>query len=149
MTQPQQGDVVLYQSIDDGEIEVVNGVVTMDGGLQTSVYNSLFGGNMEDDGLADNAFNWWGNMLEIDPDEQLRSETQNILRSIPATAVNLLRIQAAVLRDLQWMITKKVANEIDAAVSIPALNKIKIVVTINAIGPESSFEFVENWGASS
>lgn len=148
MTQPQQGDVILFQSNDDGEIEVIDGVVTMDGGLQTAVYISLFGGNIADDGLAGNAFNWWGNQLETDPDAQLRSETQNLLQGIPATAANRLRIEQAVNRDLAWMITKKVANEITVEVTIPALNRIKIVVTINAIGPESSFEFVENWRAS-
>ena len=148
MTQPQQGDVVLFQSNDDGEIQVIDGVVTMDGGLQTTVYISLFGGNFADDGLADNAFNWWGNKLETDSDRKLRSETQNLLQGIPATSANLLRIEQAVNRDLAWMITKRVANEIDVVATIPALNKIKIVVTINAIGPESAFEFVENWRAS-
>jgi len=148
MTQPQQGDVILYQSLDDGEIEVVNGVVTMDGGLQTTVYISLFGGNFQDDGLPENQFIWWGNKLETESDSKLRSETQNLLRGIPATSSNLLRIEQAVLRDLAWMITRRVANEIVVDVTIPALNKIKIVVTINAIGPESSFEFVENWRAS-
>ena len=148
MTQPQQGDVVLFQSVDDGEIEVIDGVVTMDGGLQTTVYISLFGGNFQDDGLADNVFNWWGNQLETDNDAKLRSETQNLLRGIPATSANLLRIKAAVNRDLAWMITRRVINELEVEVSIPALNTIKIIVTINAIGPESSFEFVQNWRAS-
>ncbi len=148
MTQPQQGDVILYQSLDDGEIEVIDGVVTMDGGLQTTVYISMFGGNFKDDGLADNAFSWWGNLLETESINKLRSETQNLLRSIPATSANLLRIEQAVIRDLAWMITVKAANEITVDVSIPALNTIKIIVTINAIGLESSFEFVENWRAS-
>lgn len=149
MTQPQQGDVVLYQSLDDGEIEVVGGVVTMDGGLQTAVYLSLFGGNFKDDGLANNEFGWWGNTLETTASRKLVSETQNLLQGIPSTANNRLRIDQAVRRDLQWMLTEKVANEIDVAVTIPGLNKIKIVVTINAIGLESTFEFIENWKASS
>ena len=142
MTQPQQGDVVLFQSLDDGDIEVVNGVVTMDGGLQSAVYLSLFGGNFKDDGLKNNEFGWWGNKLETETNRQLRSETQNLLHGIPSTANNRLRIDQAVRRDLQWMLTERVANEIDVAVTVPDLNQIKIVVTINAIALAASFRIV-------
>ncbi len=148
MTQPQQGDPILYQSLDDGELEIIDGVVTMDGGLQTTVYISLFGGNFKDDGLADNVFSWWGNQLETESINKLISETQNLLQTLIATSANLPLIEQAANRDLAWMITVKAANEITVEASIPALNTIKIIVTINAIGLESRFEFVQNWRAS-
>ena len=50
MTTVQQGDVLLFQTIDDGNVEVINGIITMSGGLDTAAYLSLFGGNEEDDG---------------------------------------------------------------------------------------------------
>ena len=46
----QHGDVLLYHTPDGGEIEMVNGLVTMSGGLETMAYLCLFGGNEEDDG---------------------------------------------------------------------------------------------------
>lgn len=145
----QQGDVNLFQTTDDGEITVTDGIVEMSGGLETAAYISLFGGNEDDDGRASNSFNWWANIDEIDPDRQYRSETQNLLQSLPATTGNLRRIEDAANRDLAWFITKKVASSITIAVTMPALNRIKITVDIEARGEESSFEFVENWKAGS
>jgi len=58
----QQGDVKLFQTTDDGDIYVVNGIVEMSGGLETSAYLSLFGGNEDDDGSDGSPFSWWANL---------------------------------------------------------------------------------------
>lgn len=138
----QQGDVKLFQTDDGGEVIIENGVVEMSGGLETAAYLSLFGGN------EDILLNWWGNIDEIDPDRQYRSETQNLLQSLPATTGNLIRIEDAAKRDLAWFITKKVASTVSVIVTIPGLNQIKIIVDIEARGEHSNFEFVENWNAT-
>ena len=104
--QNQQGDVKLFQTDNEGDITVRDGVVEMGGGLETAAYLSLFGGNEDDDGLADNPKTWWGNLDEIDPAKQYRSETQNLLRGIPATSGNLRRIEDAASRDLAWFISE-------------------------------------------
>lgn len=146
--QNQQGDVKLFQTDDEGDITVRDGVVEMGGGLETAAYLSLFGGNEEDNGLADNPKTWWGNLDEIDQARQYRSETQNLLRAIPATSGNLRRIEDAAGRDLAWFITERVASSISVSASIPGVNRIKLTVDIEADGDESRFEFVENWKAN-
>lgn len=143
----QQGDVSLFQTNDDGNITVEGGIVTMSGGLETSAYLSLFGGNEDDDGRADNPDNWWGNIDEVDPAREYHSETQNLLQALPATSGNLRRIEDAANRDLAWFITSKVASTVNVSASIPGINKIKLTIDIEAQGEESSFEFVENWKA--
>ena len=135
-------DVLLFQTTDDGEIIVENGTVKLSAGLETSAYLSLFGGD-EDGG------NWWGNIDELDPANQYHSKTQTLLQSIPAIPNNLLRIEDAAKSDLKWFIDKKVASSIEVSASIPALNKIKLVIKITANGKESTFEFTENWKAGS
>ena len=146
----QQGDILLlFQTIDDGNIIVEDGIVEMSGGLETAAYLSLFGGNEDDNGLSDTNLIYWGNLDEIDPARQYRSETQHLLQSIPATTGNLRRIEDAANRDLKWFIDKKVASSITVVVTIPGLNKVKIMINIEALGDESSFEFVENWKVSS
>lgn len=147
MTKEQQGDVSLFQTDDDGNIEVEGGIVTMSGGLETAAYLSLFGGNEDDDGLQDNTANWWANLDETDPVRQYRSETQNLLQSIPATTGNLRRIEDAAKRDLAWFIDNKVASSVDVVATIPAINRVRLTINIEAVGIESSFEFVENWKA--
>ncbi len=141
----QQGDVLLFQTLNDGEMNVSGGIVEMSGGLETAAYISLFGGNQDDDGRQDNEFTYWGNRDEVNTDFKYVSEVQNLLRSIPATSNNLIRIHDAAVRDLEWFITVGAASSVDVLVTIPALNRIRIVVDINAIGEESRFEFSENW----
>jgi len=146
--QNQQGDVKLFQTDNEGEINVRDGLVQMGGGLETAAYLSLFGGNEDDDGLAENNKTWWGNLDEIDPARQYRSETQNLLRAIPATSGNLRRIEDAAARDLAWFIAERVASSVSVSASIPGVNRIKLTVDIEADGDESRFEFVENWKAN-
>lgn len=144
----QQGDVVLFQSLDDGEIVVNDGLVQMDGGLQTTVYLSLFGGNQDDDGIQNNNQTWWANLNETDPVLRYVSRLQNLLTHIPATSSNLIRVQDAALADLQWLLDEKVANNITVLATIPELNRLKLEINITAQGEESDFEYVANWRAS-
>jgi len=144
----QQGDVILCQSNDGGEISVLGGTVEMSGGLSTAAYLSLFGGNEDDGGAQVSTSGWWGNIDENVPERKYRSETQFLLQGIPATSANLLRIEAAAMRDLQWMRDVRVASDVRVVASVPALNRIKLAVDIEAIGDESHFEFVENWGVA-
>lgn len=144
----QQGDVVLFQTTDDGEITVEDGLVEMSGGLETAAYLSLFGGNEDDDSSQDNPFGWWGN---IDAETEARSyvsRTQNILQSLPLSSANLRRVEDAATADLQWFLSEGVASSVSVAVSVPGLNKIAFVISIEANGEESSFTFTENWKAS-
>jgi len=143
-----EGDPFLFQTNDGGNINVENGITELSSGLETAAYLSLFGGNEDDDGSEKTDKNWWGNFTETVESAQYRSETQYILRSLPATSGNLGKLREAVLRDLDWMVQDKVASEIDVNVTIPGLNKVMIECNINAIGPENQFVFYENWKAS-
>jgi len=141
----EQGDVSIFQTDDGGDIQVIDGVVVLGGGLATSVYLSLFGGNEDDDGRRDNPRSWWGNIDEVNPARQYRSETQNLLQGLPATSGNLRRLEDAASRDLAWLIQGDVASSVDVVARIPGINRIKLTIDIEANGLESSFEFVENW----
>lgn len=143
----QQGDISLFQTDNEGDITIEGGVATMNGGLETSAYLSLFGGDEDDNGQTGNSANWWANIDETDPAKEYHSETQNLLQSIPATSGNLRRVEDAARRDLEWFITSKAASSIDINVTIPGLNRVKITILIEARGEESSFDFVENWRA--
>ncbi len=144
----QQGDVVLFQTDDDGEITVIGGIVEMSGGLETSAYLALFGGNEDDDGRAENTANWWGNIDEGETAKQYRSETQNLLQAIPAVPANLLRIEDAATRDLSYFLEENIASSVTVSASMPGINRIRIIIDIEANGQESQFEFTENWKAT-
>lgn len=137
----QQGDVLQFQTDDNGDISVESGIVEMTGGLDTAVYLSLFGGNEDDDGRNENNKNWWGNLSELEESRQYRSRTQYLLRSIPATSSNLLRIEQAVKADLSWLSNE----EITVTATIPGINRVRIQIEINA---DQTTEYILNWEAA-
>lgn len=149
MAQNQQGDIKLFQTPNNGDIDVVNGVVTMSGGLETMAYLCLFGGNSDDAAGDDTSFSWWGNTIEDRPERTIRSETQYLLGLLPAIPANLVKIEAAVKRDLQVFINQKIASEIQVNVSMPGTKKVQIDISIQAIGELEQFSFTENWQAES
>lgn len=138
----QQGDVRLFQTNDGGEINVVNGLIEMSGGLETAVYLSLFGGNEDDPGEDDKSKMWWGNFTETDSKFFYRSRAQFLLATIPAITGNLRRIESAIEEDLNWMRENGVVDSLNFSVSLTAPKRIEIIIEIN--GTEK-LVFVENW----
>lgn len=145
MTIQQNGDVKLIQTNNNGDFDVVNGLIEMDGGLQTTVYLALFGGNLDDDKSDQNKFNWWGNIGETEKSKQYRSETQYLVQALPATSSNLKRIEDAIQRDLNFLLTEKIATSFDVNVTIPQVKWLQIDILVNAEGDESEFTFFANW----
>ena len=94
------GMFFFFQTPDDGDICIVDGLIEMRPGLETMAYICLFGGNKEDDGSQKNPFTWWGNTIETDDRLHIRSEFQYITESLPLTSNNILRAEEAAKRDL-------------------------------------------------
>ena len=130
-------DVLLCQTINNGDINLIEGVIEMSPGIETAAYLSMFGGS-----------DWWGNVDESTHARQYTSRTQALIESLPPSSRNLLRIEEAAKADLAWFISDGVASSVDAVASMPAVNQLKLVVTIRAEGQELDFEFTENWKAS-
>lgn len=134
-------DVLLRQTNDGGDITAVAGLLAMSDGLETAAYLSLFGGNEQDPGDADSTEQWWGNIGELEPARRYRSETQYLLRSLPAVPANLRRIEEAASRDLQWMIDSGLVKTIAASASIPELNRVQIDVVLTTLEKQLHLSF--------
>ena len=144
----QEGDVLLYQSNDNGEVNVENGLIEMTAGLEVMVYLSLFGGNEDDPGGSDVSLQYWGNFNETDPGRQYRSETQHLLRSLPPTSGNLRKVEEAAKRDLKGMLDAGIITELSVSATIPAVNRVQITTNLNANGESVSLVYLETWKAS-
>lgn len=136
-------DVNIFHTTDNGEITIENGTVGLTNTLGPAVYLSMFGGNADDDGRADNPLKYWGNIDEADPAYWARSETQHLLQSLPAIPANLRRIEDAAGRDLFWVTDTGAGNVMTISASIPGLNKITILVNIDDV----PYKYTENWGS--
>lgn len=143
-----QGDVLLFQTGDGGNITIENNSdVTLTGGFETDFYHSLFGGNEDDDGTAASTKSWWGNLLETDPAFHFRSRTQFLLISLPLVSGNLRKIEDAVKIDLKPYVDRGAITELTVAVSITGPRRVKIRITALADGKKIDITFLANWQA--
>ena len=142
----QAGDIYIFQTNDDGDINVNDGITQMTCGYESAIYLSLFGGNDDDAGDESTShLQYWGNFAETDPQKKLRSETQNIIASLPSTSSNLRLLEEANLRDLAWM-SDSVSNlTSDARITSPDF--CEITITYEAEGQKESFTYSVNWEA--
>lgn len=142
-------DVLLFHTVDGGEIEVLGGQPTMSDGLATSVYLSLFGGN-EDDAVIDGTLplSWWANLDEIDEARRYRSQTQHLLRALPARPQNLLRVEDAVKADLAWMLAE-VATSVACSASMPGRNRLALELEVHVrTGEKYRWAYTAPWGVT-
>lgn len=140
-------DVLLSHEPDGGNLTLTNGLFTLDNGIATAVYLSLFGGNDDDSGEErDDPRQFWGNLVEDEPARRYRSRTQFLLQSLPATTGNLRKVEGAVSDDLEWLKTEGVATFTGARASLPARNEIKIDIWVEIDGNVIPLTFVRPWG---
>lgn len=144
----QEGDVLLFQTLDDGDISVEGGIVEMTGDLRTAILLSLFGGNDTDNG-QDTALNWWGNLSENSKPEQYRSETQYLVKLLPPNSINRIRVEDAARRDLQWFLDESVAIAVDIAVTLPGGNLYRIFGVVETETQSTAFDVEVNGGPES
>ena len=138
-------DVLLYETNDGGEVVVEVGELALDYGLETAVYLSLFGGNEDDGGdRASESKQWWGNLAEPDSRRHLRSETQHLLRTLPPTEANLLRVQDAMGRDLAWM-QESLGAEVTAVATLTGPNSVRLTITIVVDGSTTPVVLEPHW----
>ena len=132
-------DIKLFQTNDDGEVTFQNGDLIQSTGIETAVYLSLFGGNIDDGGHDYITKEYWADLTENDSAYKYRSETQHILANNVLTTAELRRIEQAVKRDLQWLIDTNTAKSILAEASSPVIDKLKLDIFID----ELKLEYVE------
>ncbi|MDC7218650.1 MAG: hypothetical protein PQJ59_01845 [Spirochaetales bacterium] len=129
-------DLQLVYSDGAPDIEVVNGMPKMSGGLSNAVYLSLF------------VSEWWGNS-ESETEEKFISEIPEILVSNPLTNQTRLNIIEAAQESLSWMIDLGIAAEIEITASIPSKGTLNLAVEITEPEQDEStnFTYALNWDA--
>ena len=150
-------DVHLYHTDDGGDVDLVpDGTYTeliLDTGLETAAYLSMFGGNERDPGTVfddtdpdhPHQNQWWGNLNESTT-VAMRSETANLLRALPVTTSNLVKVEQAAARDLDWFLVDEIAREIEVTATLLTLNRVEIQVRLEIDKQEFVFAFAAIWG---
>jgi len=133
-------DVLIFQTVNGGEITISNGAPKLTEGLETAAYLSLFGGNEQDSGqTADDAKQWWGNLSEPDPANRYRSATQYLLATLPLIPANLQRIEEAAETDLAWMVDS-IVSDLAVRATMPAPKRVDLDCALTIDGVTTPFK---------
>jgi phage gp46-like protein len=145
-----EGDVLLFATVDGGELAIENGLFVSDKQFSSAVYLSLFGGNQDDPGKVKNNKGWWGNCLDsVTINEKIVSRFQSIIIGLPMTIKNIREAEAAAELDLKWFKDEKIADEIN--VSIKSTGKHEFSLTVEILKDVSNvFEntYALQWGGN-
>lgn len=133
----QEGDVLLFQTLNGGDISITDGIVKMTEGLETAVYLSLFSPK-----------DWFCNDAAETPVEKLSSQTEEVINNKPQSSKNYQLLVQAVNADLKWLIDNGNANNIDVAVSSDGLNRVSISVTIEQDSSSTNITLPVEWGSN-
>jgi len=134
-TPTQEGDVLLFQTLDDGDLSITEGIVEMTGGLETAVYLSLF--SPED---------WFCNEAAQTPEHRLTSRTNDFINNKPQSSKNYQLLVQAVEADLKWLTKDKLAKSVSASVSSDGLNRVMIGVVIEQDSSSTNLNIPVEWG---
>lgn len=132
----RQGDLALTNTLDGGEITVLNGEPVMDQGFGTAVFLSIAGPS-----------DWWANEY-LRLSQRLIGQLQNFIRGNTLTSGNLRTAEEFGKQDLQWMIDDGIAQEIDLTIRAISRNKIEFLWWITTpLGTVEQNKFLLNWQA--
>jgi phage gp46-like protein len=138
-------DLQLVLDGDGGDLVFADNDLAMASGIVESFTVSLFGGNIQDDGLENSEREWWGNVLDADPAKKIRSLTQHLINNLDQSRNSLLRIQDAVKSDLAWMIEQGLITSLNVDLAVESSSKLNITIQATANSQEIEQRYVINW----
>jgi len=130
-------DLLLFQTNDGGEIEVINGFVTLTDDLQTASYLSMFGGD-----------SWFANDLQENPASKMNAETGRVIETTNPSSSGLLAVEDAIKRDHAWMITEGLASAVDAEANLDGSTLTIIINITYDTGDTVRLNFELNWSVA-
>ncbi len=142
-------DILLYMSLDGGELAVEADDIALVDVLYNQVLLALFGGNVEAVTVGNEPAgaireDWWGNNLLFpnDPGSQFNSLTEKALLDNVLNSTGRINITRAVEADLAYL--KTIAN-ISTNVVILSTNQVRIEVTLQQPNNQQNKLFVFIW----
>ena len=113
-----------------------NGKIELDATLETPIFISIFGGNVQ--GITTNDRNpsgvdnkdWFGNLYLKEMNKPLfNSKFEKFLKENPLSSGNLNTLNQYALSDLQWIVNSKAVKSFSIDLEITGANSLKISIT--------------------
>lgn len=122
-------DVLIYESGNGGEVELVNGDLATTDSIANQSYLSHFGGNIEavttgEEIQGEERNDWWGNaFFQDDPAAQMNSHLERALNENPIGSTGRSEIERRAAEDLEFMAE---ISETETTVYLSGSDKITI-----------------------
>jgi hypothetical protein len=141
-------DVAIRETGNGGDAQLIGRDFRLVSGWENMVYLAMFGGSVEQDTPEERTegeelFDWWGNtLLDNESDQLFNSVTERTLNEVPLNSSGRLKVEQAVLLDLDFM--RDFAN-ISVETEITGVDRLSI--RIKVIQPDSLQEqvFIYLW----
>ena len=113
-----------------------SGKIELDATLETPIFISIFGGNVQ--GITTNDRNpsgvanldWFGNLYLKEMNKPLfNSKFEKFLKENPLSSGNLNTLNQYALSDLQWIVNSKAVKSFSIDLEITGANSLKIEIT--------------------
>lgn len=127
--------IKLISDLTTGQLSA-EGKIKLDAGLETSIFISLFGGNVG--GVTTNNRkpagvenkDYFGNLYLKEMNKPLfNSKFESFLKENALTSGNLKTLRQHALSDLEWLVSNKAVKSFEIEFEIEAVNRIKIGIT--------------------
>lgn len=140
----------IYEDGNGGQLYSLNNDIAKTEGLQMLAYLKMFGGNInastvKDNNIGELRLDWWGNDTSENSDKWINSETERTLRGIELSGSSIAKIKQSVENDCKSL---SKYGKIDVAVTLPGINKVKIVISITEPGNKESNSLIIIWDAT-
>lgn len=127
---PQQGDVYHYDGPNGGTINMVSGDLEMTTGIESALYDCLFGGNRTDDGSAATVLEQWcGNEGERE-EYRSRGKFQSMLDGRPLTSALIPQLEEAGRSDIVNQMPRAVVKDASVSVYITGPKRIDVSIEV-------------------
>ena len=123
-------DILIYESGDGGEFQLMNDDIATVSSLTNQVYLALFGGNIEQDStteieIGDERDDWWGNEYVEVP---FNSTFERTLNNVALNSSGLRQLENAAKDDMRYFSDYA---DIEVSATIPDVNKLEITISLN------------------
>jgi phage gp46-like protein len=132
-----EGDLALFNNLIAGDINVENGQPTMEQGLETAIFISLYSGDKK---------SYWANEnLQQTPTYQMGGEYEKLSEGLALNPQSAQRLNEAIKRDIQWLIDENIVNEITTQSSIINGAYQVVITVLKNDNSTQQFKYSNNW----
>lgn len=140
----------IYEDGNGGMLYNLNNDIARTESLNMLAYLEMFGGNKEASTKKENVQgqlrkDWWANDTSESSDKWINSETERTLSGIELSGRSIAKIKQSVVKDLKQL---EQYGEIEVTVTLPGINKVKILVTIKEPSRKNSNTLIFIWDAT-